>query len=76
MWIESSTNTQENFVIAYQWDWPNYVGLAKFGYNEAMHLATKESHIIVAYTMDPLQPANPTFEVAHLTLVFNQDGED
>ena len=50
--------------------------LVEFGYNVAMHSATKQSPFKVAYGVEPLQPADLALEGAHSTLEFNQGGED
>ena len=43
-----------NFVCADQRDWVNYMGLAKFNCNAALHSSTKHSPFKVAYGVDPL----------------------
>ena len=65
-----------NFVSADQRDWVDYVGLAEFSYNAATHSATKQSPFMVAYGVEPLQPADLALEGARSTLEFSQDGED
>ena len=65
-----------NFVSANQRHWADYVGLAEFSYNAATHSATKQSPFMVAYGVEPLQPADLALEGAHSRLEFNQDGED
>ena len=65
-----------NIVSAYQRDWTDYVGLAESSYNAVMHSTTKQSPFVVAYEVDPLQPANLALEGAYSTLEFNQDDED
>ena len=51
-------------------------GSSKFSYNIAMHLATKQSLLKVAYGMEQLQSADLVIKKTHSTLEFNQDGED
>ena len=57
-------------------DWANYVDLAEFNYNAAMHSETKQSLLKVVYGVEPLQPTDLGLQGAHSTLEFNQDGED
>ena len=48
----------KNFAGGDQWDWADYVGLPKFRYNAATHLATKLPPFKVAYGVHPLLPTN------------------
>lgn len=66
----------EKTVSADQQDCEDYVGLAEFSYNAAMHSATKQSPFKVAYGVDPLQPAELALEIAHLIVEFDQDGAE
>ena len=59
-----------------QGDWADYVGRVEFSCNVATHLLTKGSSFMVAYEVYALQPTNLAFDGAHLTLEFNQNGED
>ena len=59
-----------------QRDWTDYVALAEFIYNVAMHSTTKQSPFKVAYGVEPLKSVDLALKGAHSTLEFNQDGED
>ena len=65
-----------NFVVVDQQDWADYVDQVEFSYNVALHLITKQLPFVVAYGVDPFQPANLALEGAHSTIEFNQNGED
>jgi hypothetical protein len=57
-------------------DWVNYVGGADLNCKLATYLGTKKSPFEMAYGLDVLKPTNLPQEGTHLTLRFNQDGED
>lgn len=52
------------------------MGLAEFCYNVTMHSTTKQSPFKVANEVHPLQYPHMALKGAHLTLEFNQDGEE